>query len=191
MVTTPSLRIEKLSQALKAAELAQHPAEVHGTLVGLICGGVEHKAKAWVTPMQDLISDGQPFPAELHSLIEDLYKDTLERLEEFEFGFTLLLPEEEESLNVRVEALSLWVQSYLAAIAIIQPKLKQASAEVKEVIEDLTEIAQVELDVSDDDESEAAFIELEEFVRVSAILCYAEFTPELPKKSDEQPDILH
>ncbi|MCW3171464.1 UPF0149 family protein [Shewanella subflava] len=178
MATPPSFCIDNLKKALDEAEIGQHPVEVHGALVGLICGGVEQDNQTWIGPLIDLMNDGQALESNLLQLITELYQDTVTRLVDFEFGFTLLLPEEEVSLSHRVEALSLWTQSFLTGIAIIQPKLNQASDDVKEVIKDLAEIAQVEFDVGDDEESEAAYIELQEFVRMAAILCYSEFGPE-------------
>lgn len=191
MATPPSLRIENLLAALEAAEIGQHPVEVHGALVGLICGGVEQNTDSWVKPLLELMNDGNQLPPELHLLISELYQDTVTRLIDFEFGFTPLLLEEEEPLSDRVEALSLWVQSYLTGLAIIQPKLKSASADVQEVIKDLADIAQVEFDVADDEESETAYVELVEFVRMSAILCYSEFGPELPHPEPEESTVLH
>lgn len=186
MATPPSLCINNLQQALNLAEIGQHPVEVHGALVGLICGGVVQDNFSWVKPLLDLMNDGQALPLELQSLINELFQDTVARLGEMDFGFNPLLPEEEVSLSERVEALSLWTQSFLTGLAIIQPKLNKASADVQEVIKDLADIAQVEFDVSDDEESEAAFMELHEFVRMAAILCYSEFGPE-PDMGDNQP----
>ncbi|MGI2066190.1 UPF0149 family protein [Shewanella sp. MF08487] len=191
MATPPSLRIDSLKIALDAAEIGQHPVEVHGALVGLICGGVEQTGDTWIKPLFDLMNDGQPLPAQLHQLVCDLFQDSVTRLAEFEFGFMPLLPEEEEPLSQRVEALSLWAQSFLTGMAIIQPKLNQASAEVREVIKDLAEIAQVEFDVADDEESEAAYTELLEFVRIAAIMCYAEFGPELPHGESDDIAAVH
>ncbi|MGI1944897.1 UPF0149 family protein [Shewanella glacialipiscicola] len=191
MATPPSLRIDSLKIALDAAEIGQHPVEVHGALVGLICGGVEQTGDTWIKPLFDLMNDGQPLPAQLHQLVCDLFQDSVTRLAEFEFGFMPLLPEEEEPLSERVEALSLWAQSFLTGMAIIQPKLNQASTEVREVIKDLAEIAQVEFDVADDEESEAAYTELLEFVRIAAIMCYAEFGPELPHGESDDIAAVH
>ncbi|MCL1086306.1 MULTISPECIES: UPF0149 family protein [Shewanella] len=191
MATPPSLRIDSLKIALDAAEIGQHPVEVHGALVGLICGGVEQTGDTWIKPLFDLMNDGQPLPAQLHQLVCDLFQDSVTRLAEFEFGFMPLLPEEEEPLSQRVEALSLWAQSFLTGMAIIQPKLNQASTEVREVIKDLAEIAQVEFDVADDEESEAAYTELLEFVRIAAIMCYAEFGPELPHGESDDIAAVH
>ena len=191
MATPPSLCIENLKKALDAAEIGQHPVEVHGALVGLICGGVKQDNLAWLKPLLDLMNDGQPLDAELQQLIAELYQDTVARLADFEFGFTLLLPEEEVSLSHRVEALALWTQSFLTGIAIIQPELAKSSPDVREVIKDLAEIAQVEFDVGDDEESETAYIELQEFVRMSAILCYSEFGLDMPLTDTDKSSTIH
>ncbi|QYJ81735.1 UPF0149 family protein [Shewanella aegiceratis] len=189
MATPPSLRIEILFAELNAADIAQHPVEVHGSLVGLICGGVGQGKSEWIKPLLELINDGQLPPPSLVQLLEELYQDTLARITDADFGFTPMAPEEEETLSKRVEALSLWVQSFLTGIAMAQPKLNRASSDVKEVIKDLAEIAQVEFDVAEDEESEAAYIELMEFARMAALLCYAEFGPEPSEIKDQDPMI--
>ncbi|MBB1438015.1 UPF0149 family protein [Shewanella sp. SG41-4] len=191
MAIPPSLCIEKLKQALDYAEVGQHPVEVHGALVGIICGGVKQENLAWLKPLVELMNDGQPLEPNLQQLISDLYQDTVTRLVDFEFGFTLLLPEEETSLSDRVEALALWTQSFLTGIAIIQPELDKASADVREVIKDLADIAQVEFDVGDDEESEVAYEELQEFVRMSAILCYSEFGLDMPLNDTNEHSTFH
>ncbi len=191
MATSPSLNIDNLALELNGAEIAQHPVEVHGALVGLICGGAPVQSGAWVKPLLELVNDGQPLPPTLMQLINDMYQDAATRLAEFEFGFTPLQPEEEEPLSVRVEALSLWTQSFLTGLAIIQPKLNKAPKDVCEVIKDLAEIAQVEFDVAEDEESEAAYAELLEFVRMAAIMCHAEFVAEMSSDNDEPEQPLH
>ena len=100
MATPPSLRIDSLKLALDAAEIGQHPVEVHGALVGLICGGVEQTGDTWIKPLFDLMNDGQPLPAQLHQLVCDLFNDSVTRLVDFEFGFMPLLPEEFLCLSV-------------------------------------------------------------------------------------------
>ena len=191
MVTPPSLRTNKLIAALKAADIPMHPSEIHGAVVGLICGGIGSKTELWIPALLDLINDGQPLSQGLLPIIEDLHKDALDRLADFEFGFSLLLPEEEDSLTTRVEALSLWVQSFLTSIAIAQPKLNKSSADVKEVIKDLSEISQIELDISEDDESEDAYIALVDYVQDAVSVCFAEFLPDADDEDTEKPEVLH
>ncbi|QSX34449.1 UPF0149 family protein [Shewanella avicenniae] len=191
MATPPSLQIDKLREQLDCAEIGQHPVEVHGALVGIICGGAA--ATDWLQPMCELMNDGKQLPSALSSLIQDMHQDVAARLADPEFGFTLLLPEEEEPLASRLEALSLWTQSFLTGIAVVQPKLNQSSEDVRDVIRDLAEITQVDLDVGEDEESESAFQELLEFVRMSAILCFAEFVlhAQASVSAEQDKGILH
>ncbi|MBM7072158.1 UPF0149 family protein [Shewanella sp. 202IG2-18] len=192
MVTPPSLLTDKLIAALKAAEISLHPSEVHGAVVGLICGGLGEKANLWLPALTDIISEGRAFPESLLTIVADLHKDAHDRLAEFEFGFTLLLPEEEESLTSRVEALSLWVQSFLTSIAIAQPKINKSSEDVKEVVKDLSEISQIELDISEDDESEDAYIALVDYVQDAVAICFAEFMRDGQEDdSEDKPEVLH
>ncbi|MCH1925043.1 UPF0149 family protein [Shewanella sp. C32] len=191
MATPPSLQIDKLREQLASAEIGQHPVEVHGALVGIICGGAAEER--WQQPMCELMNDGQPLPATLNVLLQEMHQDVAARLADPDFGFTLLLPEEEEPLATRLEALSLWTQSFLTGIAVVQPKLNQSSSDVRDVIRDLAEITQVDLNVSDDEESEAAFEELLEFVRMSTILCFTEFVLHAQAVANAEQDkgILH
>ena len=191
MVTPPSLRANKLMAALKTAEIPMNPSEVHGAVVGLICGGIGEKPELWLPVLSDIMNDGQQLPKELTAIVAELHKDAHDRLAEFEFGFSLLLPEEEESLSTRVEALSLWVQSFLTSIAIAQPKLAKSSVDVKEVVKDLSEIAQIELDVSEDDESEDAYIALVDYVQDAVAICFAEFMRDANDDNEEKPEVLH
>ncbi|MGL5046335.1 MAG: UPF0149 family protein, partial [Shewanella sp.] len=87
MAPPPSLRIDSLKLALDAAEIGQHPVEVHGALVGLICGGGAQTGDTWIKPLFDLMNDGQALPAQLHQLVCDLFNDSVARLADFEFGF--------------------------------------------------------------------------------------------------------
>lgn len=190
MATPPSLKIEKLLAALEAAEIGQHPVEVHGAMVGLIAGGVEQGRGAWLKPLLELMNDGQALPGDLQQLVKNSLPTPRRVLAERDFGFTPLLPEEEEPLCDRVEAMSLWVQSFLTGLAIIQPGLNKAPQDVREIVADLAAIAQVEIDVAEDEESEAAYTEIVEFVRMAAIHCYQEFGPQEGESGDDG-TVLH
>ncbi|AQS39935.1 hypothetical protein Sps_04853 [Shewanella psychrophila] len=191
MATPPSLRIDNLLAALNEAEIGQTPVEVHGALTGIICGGVEQAKGAWSKPLLELMNDGQSLPDPLSLLIEELYQDTIARVSDIDFGFSPMLPEEEEPLSNRVEALTLWVQSFLTGIAMVQPKIDKASADVQEVIKDLADIALVEFDVVEDEESEAAYMELMEFTKLAALLCYSEFGPDLTDPNQKEANVIH
>ncbi|MBE8166876.1 MAG: UPF0149 family protein [Shewanella sp.] len=191
MSTPPSLQIEKLMAILMAQGIGLHPSELHGTLVGIISGGVEQTADVWQPLLIELCHDDVPFPSSVQSVLNDLYQDTLNCLDDFEFGFTLLLPEEEETLTARVDALFLWVNNFLSALAIAQPKLNKSSEKIQEYIKLLSNIFSDGADVSDDDDSESAYFELVDFVREAAMNCYSEFAPEVMVDDGTSSGVLH
>ncbi|MCL1079771.1 YecA family protein [Parashewanella spongiae] len=191
MSTPPSLQIEKLMAILMAEGIGLHPSELHGTIVGIISGGVEQTTEAWQPLLIELSNNNEPFPPSVQSQLNELYQDTLNRLDDFDFGFTLLLPEEEEPLNVRVDALFLWVNNFLSALAIAQPKLNDSSERIQQYIEVMSNIFSDGAEVGDDEDSESAFFELLDFVREAAMNCYSEFAPEVMVDDSTNCNTLH
>ena len=49
-----------------------------------------------------------------------------------------------------------------------------ASSEVKEVLVDFAEIANLSDEMEEDEDTEQAFFEISEYVRISALLCFSE-----------------
>ena len=71
-----------------------------------------------------------------------------------------------------------------------QNDLTKCSEDVKEALEDFAEIARLEEDMLDNEESEKALYEVAEYVRISAMLCFNE----LGKSAEDQqsePKTLH
>ena len=64
------------------------------------------------------------------------------------------------------------------------------SGDLKEAIEDMVELAKIEFTDDGDEEEERAYTEIVEYLRVSAMMCYAELgSNELP--ANQPPKILH
>ena len=59
----------------------------------------------------------------------------------------------------------------------VQQALNQASEEVQELITDIRNISQVSLDFEqEDEESEIAYAEIVEYLRIGAMLCFNHFS---------------
>ncbi|SHI22854.1 UPF0149 family protein [Ferrimonas marina] len=185
---TPLL-LNKLQAALDKDEIAVLPAEVHGVLTGLVCGGVAVDGKAWLRPFLELVNDGEPMSDNLTAIVRELYVDVVNTLVDPEMRFSPLLADEDDPLSDRLEAFINWTQSFLTGLAMVQPALDSASAEVKELIDDLTQFTQVELEVEENDENEEGFAALVEHTRIAAWECLREFRG-LDDDEDE-PKTLH
>ncbi|WP_095497389.1 UPF0149 family protein [Paraferrimonas haliotis] len=172
-----TLLLEKIQQALRDAEIGLDPVELQAIIAGIIAGGVRLDERGWRTPFYELVNDGQKLPEAIYRQAQRLYRENAAKLAEGDFKFELLLPEDDDaSLTQRLEALSLWTQAFLTAVAMVQPNLNKAPRDLKEMIDDLGAIAQVEANVDDSDDNEQAYVELAEYVKLVVVSCFTEYS---------------
>jgi hypothetical protein len=150
-------------------------AEAHGTLAGCLCAAVGFRFDDW---LHEILPEGRADPLSTASL-RQLYLDTAGALEGPEMDFELLLPEDEAPIEARTAALGLWCQGFLYGLG--TSAIQDASAlpgEIGEIVRDLTEITHVDVDESQNPETnESAYTELVEFVRVGVQLVFEELEP--------------
>ena len=177
----------ELSEALSKTTLKLHASEAHGLVSGVLAANME--TVTW----EELITGGDE-KGESHDSLKALYEGSARQLSDFLFEFQLLLPTDDESLTQRAEALSLWCQGFLTGLKISGVPIDVPAAEddVSAAIADLVEIAKMQYEeVVDNEEDEAAYLELVEFVRMAVILIYQELreedlAKEPAKKSNQQ-----
>jgi len=168
--------------------LGLDPAECHGGLCGLLCASDTVTGAAWVNQVLagrlDL-PEAEPPPlqggahGEGHALLLILYKETAGQLDDPEFGFSLLLPDDEVPLSQRAESLSRWCQGFLAGLGFggVQDQSK-LPGDCHEVMRDFAEISRLGHGADDaTNEDEAAFAEIVEYVRMAALVVYEELRP--------------
>jgi uncharacterized protein YgfB (UPF0149 family) len=157
-----SPRYEHLCNALGQDD----PAECHGLLCGLLCTDATLARDTWL----------QQINTEHHSdsidLLQSLFKSTYEQLQDEDFIFQLLLPGDEDDLNFRVEALGNWCQGFLSGLGLGgMQTTEQLTAEVKDFLQDVSQIAQVGLSAEDGNEDdETAYVEIIEYMRAGVML---------------------
>jgi len=182
---------KELAHLLDEHEIQATPAEIHGILCGLICGGIALDGNSWQEPFNDLVNDGFGLPAAVKKAVNELYQATSQSLYEVEYTFDLLLPGDQLPLDERTDAMAQWVQSYLVGFGICQKDLNRLSAELREVIEDFAEIAQVSAEFDQEDEiAQQAYSEVIEYLRVGVLLGYAELGSR-PKQQPQVKPTLH
>ncbi len=97
------------------------------------------------------------------------------------FVFVPLLPGDNAPIADRLQAIVDWAGGFLHGIGHLgndKALRERLSMEpLQEMTQDLVEISRVELDDSSEDESEAAIMELEEYLRVVAQTFFDELTP--------------
>ena len=156
------------------------PSELHGLLTGQLAAGVRADAEAWLAmvvshlDVQELEDDDDK--AELVAL----YDLVLEQLISADFGFQLLLPEDDSELAGRTDSLGAWSSGFLSGFGLGFDRSKQTlSSEITDAMEDLANIAQVSFDADDEElegeNAETSYLELAEYVRLAAMMVFAEF----------------
>lgn len=126
------------------------------------------------------LADAATQPADVSALLRELAETSWTSLDLGDMSFELLLPSDAEPLEQRVESLGLWCQGYMHGIgAGGQSRTENAIVEhevIRDIIGDFTEITRAAFaDDETEEEGEAAFVELVEYVRVSVQLVFEEF----------------
>jgi yecA family protein len=166
-------RVENL---LEQHELMVTPAELHGVVCGLLCGGVSGADRSWLQELAALVNNGEALSAEVRGWVVQLFEKTQETFRD-QTGLELLLPPDDADLSERLGAMSEFVQAFLAGFAVAQKNLSKASDELQEIIKDLSSISLLDEDYDDSlgDENEDAFYVVYEHVKLGMMLAFEEF----------------
>lgn len=163
--------------ALFVAGLVVSPVTLQGGLCGKLGGGQILSDEALFAFLSDLTEVPVSSLVAVQDMVHKLYLDTLAQVQEQQGLVALLLPDDDEPLSARIEALSDWCRSYLSGLG--QSGLSgdtALAADVSEAMRDLAAIALADPESRIDEDGEANYAELVEFVRVAISLIYAELT---------------
>lgn len=170
-------------------------AEAHGTLAGALCTASTYRFEDW---LQEILPDGRAQPISSGAL-RSLFFVTAETLAGAEMTFEPLLPEDAQPIDERAAALSQWCVGFLYGLGSGSiPDLSKLPGEAGEVVRDFDEITRVGVGSGDSEEqNEAAYAELVEFVRVGVQLVFEELEtlraqpPDDDGEAVEEPPPLH
>lgn len=173
-MNSPDRPYETLSSVLDRHNILADGAEIHGILCGMLSGGMPLEDREWFDPMSDFIHQGEDLPGEVKDQLLVLFNATCQQLLDADFALSLCLPDDAAPINERGQALINWVQGFLLGFGIHQADLTGCSDDVKEALEDFSDIARMDEQMTEDEESEQAMFEVMEYVRVTAMLCFNE-----------------
>ena len=161
-------------QLLESNDIFVMPAEVHGIITGLLACGLDIEEHEYQGLLCDVLNDGISFEKNLKQWLSEIYTQVVESFANEQLQFELMLPDEEESLVDQANALVAWVNGFLLGFGLKQQDYGKLSDDVKEVIQDFTEISRLDTHFDESEEDKQALHEVLEYVRVSALLCFAE-----------------
>lgn len=177
--------ITELDELLYRIDATMGAADAHGALCGMICARGTIELSEWV---DHVIGEQEPGSEQLHDAVHklsELHQSTLEMMNDVTGEFKLLLLDDDDPLPERVEALAAWCQGFIYGLA--AGGIQEGSdlpEDTAELLKDMIEISRAGHDAddavveeSDADDDEAAYMEIEEYVRMGVLLIYEELQP--------------
>lgn len=170
---------DELEAALRRCGAGWDAAQTHGLLASrLAVDGVDAGVE-WLAVVLADTDSANALVAECRSLLGALYETTHRALAERQSAFELLLPDDGDSPERRTRALAHWCEGFLHGLVSAGNaealKERLAAEPLGDIIKDLLQMTRASFDADEDaDESEQAYAELVEYVRVAAQYTYEE-----------------
>jgi uncharacterized protein len=168
----PTHDYTELQRVFSAAHALTEPAEAHGVLAGALCAAASYSLDDWLA---EVLPEGDVEPA-AGSALQALFEQTRGALFGHDMELALLIPGDEQPIDLRTAALCQWCTGFLYGLAgqgAADPE--RLPGDAGEAVRDIGQITRAGVDATDpEDENEAAFVELVEFVRVGVQLIYEE-----------------
>ena len=184
---------DDVSSALERMGVAADGSECHGSISATACMNGDSGFKLWfesyLEEMQDALNEGDALAKETSDLMQALYLKVCHQLQNGEFDYDLLLPDDDVDLEIRTEAMAHWCQGFLMGLRYSGvTDFNSFTGELGEIIDDITEISQVsvgQLDYSE--EEEKSYTELVEYLRAGVML----FRETLNSQMNESNQSIH
>jgi hypothetical protein len=159
-----------LEQGLEAS-----PSELHGFLCGLLSGGAAAEPEVGLDALESSL--GLVLHGELADHTMQLYTVTAGALEDEEFDFHPLLPDDDDDIGERTTALAVWSRGFLAGFAHMTAGPGKTPAALpedsSEILKDFDNIAQAGVNEGEtEDEAEGSYMELVEYLRFATLNVY-------------------
>jgi uncharacterized protein YgfB (UPF0149 family) len=177
-----------VSGALLAAGATVDAPEAHGSLCAMTCLLGAAAEDPWLveTLGADRVPAGTPA-----DVLRELARATAAALAAGDMSFIPLLPGDDLPLDVRAQGLAEWCHGFahgLVAAGFGADGAARVSPVAREVLDDLSALAQADAGPGEDEAGEAAWAELVEFLRVGVQLVFDELSP---GRHDLAPPVLH
>ena len=148
------------------------PAEAHGTLAGALCAADSYGVDDW---QAEILPEGAE-PGAACTWLRGLYDETRAALTGTQMQFDLLLPDDDEPIELRAAALTLWCNGFVYGLGSGgAPDPERLPGDAGEIVRDLAQIMRAGVDQREGLEAnEMALAELVEFVRVGVQVVFEE-----------------
>jgi len=180
---------DEISEVLQKLNALTGAAETHGFLCGMLCvPRAMDNSKKWLEPMLGVSRlDRALLDEDLHALI-DVFEISAAQLEDLEFGFEMLLPNDEQPLLERAQALREWCQGFLAGLSMVGVKVNNLGSEdAIGAIEHIDGMATTIVDnLVQSEDNERDYYKVQEHIRISVLVIYSDLAVRRGMATDKQ-----
>lgn len=171
------LDFDDLANLLLEQGAQDSPSWLHGGVCGVLAGGGPQEADFCLSAVS------QALHTEIHGAVADyclrLVSVTSAALSDEQFDFHLFLPDDEESMDQRLESMGDWCRGFLAgfAFSVRSPEGDALGSESAEILKDMAAIAEVnpkEEEEDEEEEAERSYFELTEYLRFACLNLFLE-----------------
>ncbi len=156
--------MDDLTELLVLTSIALPEWELHGLVVGVVVAMREEDPISAARIVEDL-RPGLCTQSHLSELCGSVFK----QISAEDFSFNPLLPDDEEHIEVRLQALGEWVTAFLEGFNSLE---HARDGEIEEALSDFGEISKVDPNVENTPDTESSYIDVVEFVRVGTMLIH-------------------
>lgn len=167
-----------LEDCLSGYRLGIGAAELHGTVVGYLCAGGDAVGRDWCQALTlEALANAMQDDADTARGMQDFFCRARAELVDADMRFEPLLPDVEQPLAERANALVDWCRGYLGGVGLAPARAgTRLSEDAREILGDFSRIAASPPlgggDAPEDDEAD--LMELLEYVRVGVLLLQSE-----------------
>lgn len=194
--TQVAITFDDLATLLAPLGTLNSPSELHGLLCGKLAGGANLTETTWLLDAVAFLDFLNAPDEGVRDALTRVFNHTLGGLQGQD-GVTLMLPDDDTSLEDRARCLSEWCHGFLTGFGSVElAKPRQLDDDDREMLQDIAGIVQIEIDEDQlAPSAEADFMEVVEYVRMAVASLYFEFAPKqdlaAPIVESENQQTLH
>jgi len=169
----------EMLECLDRAELTLPPAEIQGAACGLLAVDNAADKVKWVKGLIPELALDNVLQKQAILQMGGVFDHAQRAMQDSALQFDLYLPDDDEELIHRLEALQDWCQGFLFGMTLGGIESHDDLPEdTKTLVEDFMNIGSSgDFDIDDEEESETAFTEIAEYVRLGILLINEELQP--------------
>ncbi|HAU1153019.1 TPA: UPF0149 family protein [Legionella pneumophila] len=161
-------------QSISVLALTMSGSELHGIMCGYLCAGADSQGEAYIRALLNNRKDEQSRNALLSMF--SVFSISQQQINNFDFEFQMLLPDDDESLVIRAQAFSEWCEGFTQGLTIAGVGVEQFyEEESQDALQHLIEFAEMDcesLEVGEEDEQ--ALMEVTEYTRMAVLRLHSD-----------------